>query len=148
RAAEEGVHTSISVPAAPFVEAEVGARTALVVEDDLKAADLIRLQLEAEGFKVLHAASAEAALALAVQQPLSLITLDVLLPTMDGWALLAHLKQAPALGRIPVVVISIVADRTKGFALGAAAVMQKPISRQQLYESLVDLGLVPRAEVA
>ena len=146
RAAEEGVLTSISVPAAPLIEVDVGARTALVVEDDLKAADLIRLQLEAEGFKVLHAGSAEAALTLAVQQPLSLITLDVLLPMMDGWALLAHLKQAPALGRIPVVVISVVADRTKGFALGAAAVMQKPISRQQLYESLVELGLVPRAE--
>jgi PAS domain S-box-containing protein len=148
RAAEEGVHTSINVPAAPFVEADAGARTALVVEDDLKAADLIRLQLEAEGFKVLHAASAEIALTLAVQQPLSLITLDVLLPTMDGWALLAHLKQLPALGRIPVVVISIVADRNKGFALGASAVMQKPISRQQLYESLVELGLVPRVEAA
>ena len=58
-----------------------GTRTALVVEDDLKSADLIRVQLEAEGFKVLHAASAEAALVLAVQQPLSLITLDIMLPT-------------------------------------------------------------------
>ena len=115
-------------------------RTALVVEDDVKSADLIRLQLEAEGFKVLHAASAEAALALAVQQPLSLITLDVLLPTMDGWDFLAHLKKVPSLERIPVLVISIVSDRNKGFALGAAAVMQKPISRQQLYESLVGTG--------
>src|SRR6185295_9725357 len=52
-------------------------------------------------------------------------------------------KQVPALSRIPVVIISIVADRNRGFALGAAAVMQKPISRQELYESLVDLGLFP-----
>jgi two-component system cell cycle sensor histidine kinase PleC len=147
RAAEEGV-TSIDVPATPFVAAAAGTRTALVVEDDLKSADLIRLQLEAEGFKVLHAASAEVALALAVQQPLSLITLDILLPTMDGWELLEQLKHLPALGHIPVVVISIVADRSKGFALGAAAVMQKPISRQQLYASLVELGLVPNAEAA
>jgi len=148
RAAEEGILTSIKVPATPFVDASAGPRTVLVVEDDLKSADLIRLQLEAEGFKVLHAASAEAALALAVQQPLSLITLDILLPTMDGWDFLAHLKKVPSLGRIPVLVISIVADRNKGFALGAAAVMQKPISRQQLYESLVGLGLVPQARVA
>jgi CheY-like chemotaxis protein len=49
----------------------------------------------------------------------------------------------PALTRIPVVIISIVADRNKGFALGAAAIMQKPISRQELYESLVELGLFP-----
>jgi len=123
-----------------------GARTALVVEDDFKSAELIRLQLEAEGFKVLHAASAEAALALAIQQPLSLITLDIMLPNMDGWELLGRLKLIPELRRIPVVIISIVADRNKGFSLGAAAVMQKPISRQELYESLVDLGLFPVVE--
>jgi CheY-like chemotaxis protein len=62
---------------------------------------------------------------------------------MDGWEFLTRLKQMPLLTRIPVVIISIVADRNKGFALGAAAVMQKPISRQELYESLVDLGLFP-----
>jgi CheY-like chemotaxis protein len=120
-----------------------GARTALVVEDDFKAADLIRVHLEAEGFTVLHAASAEVALALAVQQPLALVTLDIMLPHMDGWELLSRLKQVPDLRRIPVVIISILADRNKGFSLGAAAVMQKPISRQDLYESLVDLGLFP-----
>ena len=47
---------------------------------------------------------------------------------------------------MPVVIISIVADRNKGFALGAAAVLQKPITRQELYESLVDLGLLPVAQ--
>jgi CheY-like chemotaxis protein len=78
-----------------------------------------------------------------MQQPLSLITLDILLPDMDGWEFLGRIKQVPALSRIPVVIISIVADRNKGFALGAAAVMQKPISRQELYESLVDLRLFP-----
>ncbi|HUF65740.1 MAG TPA: PAS domain S-box protein, partial [Gemmatimonadaceae bacterium] len=113
------------------------SRTALIVEDDFKSAELIRVQLEAQGFHVLHAASAEQGLALAKQQPLSLITLDIMLPDMDGWEFLNRLKQVPALRRIPVVIISIVADRTKGFALGAAAVMQKPISRQELYDSLV-----------
>jgi CheY-like chemotaxis protein len=117
-----------------------------VVEDDDKSAELIRLQLEMEGFRVLHAASAEAALVLAQQQPLALITLDIMLPTMDGWELLTRLKQLPALRRVPVVIISIVADRSKGFALGAAAVIQKPISRRELYESLVDLGLFPVSE--
>jgi CheY-like chemotaxis protein len=109
----------------------------------LKSADLVRVQLEAEGFQVLHAASAEAALAIAVQQPLSLITLDIMLPNMDGWEFLNRLKDVPELRRIPVVITSIVADRNRGFALGAAAVMQKPISRQELYEALVDLGLFP-----
>ncbi len=116
---------------------------ALVVEHDLKSAELIRLQLEAEGFEVLHANSGESALALAVQQPLSLITLEIMLPDMDGWDFLARVKRTPALARIPVVIISIVADRNKGFALGAAAVLEKPASRQELLDSLVELGLFP-----
>jgi len=119
------------------------ARIALMVEDDIKSADLIRMQLEAEGFRVLHAVSAEAGLVLATQQPLALITLDLMLPSMDGWEFLARLKQIPDLQQVPVLIISIVADRNKGFALGAAAVIQKPISRQELYEALVEAGLNP-----
>ncbi|MDP8984198.1 MAG: PAS domain S-box protein [Pseudomonadota bacterium] len=130
-------------PRLDFVE---GTRTALVVEDDCKAAELIRVQLETEGFKVLHAASAEEAMRLAMRQPLSLITLDIMMPSMDGWECLACLKQVPDLQRIPVLIISIAADPDRGFALGAAAVMQKPITRQELYESLADLGLFPRSQ--
>ena len=133
----------VYAPSRSRIDMPLGVRTALVVEDDFRSADLIRVQLEAEGFKVLHAASAEAALALAVQQPLSLITLDILLPHMDGWEFLGALKQIPDLRRVPVVIISILADRNKGFSLGAAAVMPKPFSRLELYESLSDLGMVP-----
>jgi CheY-like chemotaxis protein len=129
--------------AAGASDARPGPRTALVVEDDPHSAQLIRVQLEAEGFTVLHATTAEEALNLAAQQPLALITLDIMLPRMDGWEFLSRIKQMPDLARIPVVIISIVADRNLGFSLGAAAVMQKPISRQELYESLVDLGLFP-----
>jgi len=120
-----------------------GSLTALVVEDDFKSADLIRVQLEAEGFVVLHAATAETALVLAARQPLALITLDIMLPNMDGWEFLGRIKQTPTLKHIPVVIISIVADPEKGYALGAAGVMQKPISRQELYDALVGLGLFP-----
>jgi PAS domain S-box-containing protein len=146
RAPEEAARTPAKLPAALFVQGQAGARTALVVDDEVKSADLIRVQLETEGFKVLHATSAEAALELAMQQPLSLIILDIVLPNMDGWELFSRLKQVPELRRIPVVIISIVADRHKGFALGAAAVLQKPISRQELCESLIDLGLFPFSE--
>jgi PAS domain S-box-containing protein len=123
--------------------AAAGARTVLVVEDDSKSADLIRLQLESEGFTVLHAATAEAALILAVKQPLSLITLDIMLPDMDGWEFLSRLKQLPALAHIPVVIISIVPEENRGFALGAVAVMQKPISRLELCDALGRIGLFP-----
>ncbi|HEV8123526.1 MAG TPA: PAS domain S-box protein, partial [Gemmatimonadales bacterium] len=123
-----------------------GAPVALVVEGDNNAAELIRMHLESEGFEVLHARTAEAALELAAQQPLALITLDIMLPQMDGWEFLGRIKQLPKLRRIPVVIISIAADRNKGFALGAAAVMQKPTSRKDLYDSLVDLGLFPTTD--
>jgi PAS domain S-box-containing protein len=121
----------------------LGTRTALVVEDDHKSAALIRAQLEGEGFTVVHALNAEEALVLARSQPISLITLDIMLPDMDGWQFLSLLKQTAELRRIPVVIVSIVADATKGFSLGAAAVMQKPVSRQQLVDALADLGMVP-----
>ncbi len=118
-------------------------RVALVVEDDLRAADLIRVQLEAEGFRVVHATNAWDAMSLAVKEPLALVTLDIMLPNTDGWEFLSRLKKVPELSHIPVVIISIVADRNKGFALGASGVMQKPVSRQELVESLVKLGLFP-----
>src|SRR5712671_1796195 len=79
RPAEEAVLTPTNGVTAVASTALAGSRTALVVEDDYKSADLIRVQLEAEGFVVLHAASAEVALVLAVQQSVSLITLDMLL---------------------------------------------------------------------
>ena len=146
RVLEEGAFTPVKAPAVPYIEKPVGPRTALVIEDDFKSAELIRLQLESEGFTVLHAPSAEAALAVVAQQPLSLITLDIMLPNMDGWEFLSRIKQMPEPQTIPIVIISIVADRSKGFSLGAAAVMQKPLSRQELYEALVDLGLFPLPE--
>jgi PAS domain S-box-containing protein len=142
---KQDVPLQVKGPAAPRLEALAGPPTALVVEDDLKSAELVRVQLETQGFKVLHAVSAEDALILAGQQPLSLITLDIMLPNMDGWEFLRRIKQLPALTHIPVVIISIVADRNKGVALGAAAVMQKPLSRQDLSEALVELGLFPIA---
>jgi len=138
---EKALDDQITVSAA--VDVSPGDRIALVIEDDFKSAELIRVQLEAEGFKILHAPSAEEALLFAEQHVLSLITLDLMLPKMDGWELLGRLKQMPALKHVPIVIVSIVADRNKGFALGAAAVMQKPLSRQELYDSLVALGLVP-----
>jgi len=138
---ETTVETKIAVTQP--VDMLPGDHIALVVENDLKSAELIRVHLEGEGFKVLHAATAEAALLIAEQHALSLITLAIMLPKMDGWELLGRFKQMPSLQHTPIVIVSIVADRNKGFALGAAAVMQKPISRQELFDSLNELGLIP-----
>jgi PAS domain S-box-containing protein len=143
------LRTAVAAPVSLEIELRRGRRgptaagVALMVEDDLKSAELVRLQLESEGFTIVHARTAEAAIELALQQPLTLITLDIMLPDMDGWEFLARIKQIPALMHVPVVIISIVADRNKGFALGASAIMQKPMSRQDLSDSLVGLGLLP-----
>jgi CheY-like chemotaxis protein len=121
-------------------------RFALVVEDDDRAAELVRLLLEAEGFSVLRAASAEAGLLLARQQRLSLITLDLKLPGMDGWEFLERLRDDQNLTEVPVVIISGAAESTMALHGGAAAVLQKPISRAQLKASLGYLGLQPAIE--
>ncbi|MDB5839523.1 MAG: hybrid sensor histidine kinase/response regulator [Herminiimonas sp.] len=121
-------------------------RVALVVEDDDRSADLVRLLLEAEGFSVLRAASAEAALQIAPRQTLSLITLDINLPGMDGWDFLAQIRESGALAHVPVVIISGAAESNLALNRGAATVLQKPISRAQLKSSLENLGLHPVAE--
>jgi CheY-like chemotaxis protein len=73
-----------------------------------------------------------------------LITLDIMLPGMDGWEVLRRLKQLPTVGAVPVVIVSIMADQATSVALGAAAVVQKPVTRQELTDTLVQLGLFPR----
>jgi len=145
RTEEDLTLESTSISTTATYEVPAGARTALVVESNDESAELIRVQLEAEGFTVVHATNADAAIAVAERtaEPLALVTLDVMMPDADGWILLKKLKSIPRLRRVPVVIISILADRTKGFAMGAAAVMQSPVSRQELYESLVELGLLP-----
>jgi CheY-like chemotaxis protein len=115
----------------------------LIVEDEPRAADLIRLQLEKEGCRTLCAPTAEIAFdRLNDGCNPDLITLDILLPGMDGWDFLARLKSEPAHAHIPVVIISIVADGSKGLSLGASTVMQKPITADELAGALADLGFV------
>ena len=137
---------SAQAPATPRIGGLGRAGTALVLEDDLASAQLMQVQLEEEGFKVVRAASAAAALALAAEQPLALIALDILLPNMDAWVFLSGLKELPDLRRVPVVIISSGTGPNMRFSLGAAAVMQKPISRRKLQESLSDLRLLPLSQ--
>ncbi|OAI20120.1 hypothetical protein A1359_03675 [Methylomonas lenta] len=114
---------------------------ALVIEDSERAAELIRLQLEPEGFEIVIAANAEAGLELLKTRQPSVIILDILLPDMDGWDLLSRIKQSDPATGVPVVIVSIVADTEKGFSLGASAVLQKPVSRADLIDTLKNLGL-------
>ena len=132
--------------ALPLISGEAAApdgRVVLMVEQDDKAAELLRLLLEAEGFRVLRAASAEAALLLAPQQTLNLITLAIELPGIDGWEFLRRIGGNDALSSVPVVVVAATDYRDMALGRGAAAVLQKPVSRAQLKDSLQHMGLQP-----
>lgn len=118
---------------------------ALLIEDQPSAAALMRVQLEAESFRVVVAGSAEQALQMAEHLTPDVILLDIVLPGMDGWQMLARLREHPRWAEIPVVVVSVVAERGRGFALGASMVMQKPVGRAELAKGLARLGFAPGA---
>ena len=148
------VHALQARPATPVSSAAQSlpplaplARTALVVDDDYKSGELTRVQLETQDFVVLQAPSAEAALVLAAREPVALIILDIMLPGMDGWQFLERIKKDPALQHVPVIILSIGSDLSRGESLGAAAVIQKPLSREALHDALIALRLVPRVAV-
>ena len=107
-------------------------RRCLVIDDDPDARDLMRRFLAREGFDTLTAPDAAQGLRLARQFKPTLITLDVVMPRMDGWAVLKELKEDPALAAIPVVMLSILDEQEKGFALGAADYLTKPFDRDHL----------------
>jgi signal transduction histidine kinase/DNA-binding response OmpR family regulator len=118
----------------------------LVVEDDPQAAELLRLYLEGAGCGVEVARDGEEGFDKARQLHPALVTLDLLLPKVDGWDLLARLKGEPKTHEIPVVIVSIVDQRGKGFALGAADYLVKPVSREELMNALQRVSLTGRRQ--
>ena len=104
----------------------------LAVDDDPAVLDILGRNLVREGYSVRTASTGKDALALARELQPRLITLDVMMPSMDGWSVLTALKADPATADIPVVMISIVDDRQLGFSLGAADYLTKPIDRDRL----------------
>ena len=134
-----------SIQQAPADEGETDKHVVLVIEDDAKGAEVLRLLLEAEEFRVIIARSGEEGLDLAPKQRLSLITLDIRLPGMDGWGFLIRLHEFSDLAAVPIVIIAGETDVSLALTHGAAAVLEKPISRQALQQSLKALGLSPDA---
>ena len=114
----------------------------LVIDDDPAALELMTRYLEREGFPVRTTLDGETGLRLAAElQPCSIL-LDILMPCIDGWALLSRLKADPALAGIPVVVVSFVNERGLGYSLGASAYLTKPVEWDRLKEALdrIDAG--------
>jgi signal transduction histidine kinase/CheY-like chemotaxis protein len=104
----------------------------LVVEDDANAYDLIASALSSAGFLCLRARHGEEALRLAREAQPVAVTLDLVLPGMDGWEVLKRLKTTPETCDIPVVIISMVDNRELGVALGADDYFIKPVDRDRL----------------
>jgi PAS domain S-box-containing protein len=113
-----------------------GNNTVLVVDDDATVCDMMQRYLAREGFHVVTAADGEEGLRLAREILPSVITLDVVMPEKDGWDVLRSLKSERALADIPVVMMTIIDERNKGYALGAADYLVKPVDREQLVSIL------------
>ncbi|RAL21180.1 hybrid sensor histidine kinase/response regulator [Lujinxingia litoralis] len=106
--------------------------TVLVIDDDPTVRDLLRRMLEREGFEVVAAASGTEGLHLAAELIPAAITLDVMMPQLDGWSTLARLKSDPQLEQIPVIMVTMVSETSRGYALGADHYLMKPIDRDAL----------------
>jgi signal transduction histidine kinase/DNA-binding response OmpR family regulator len=108
------------------------ALTVLVVDDDPAVHDLLQSTLSREGYRVTHARDGAEALEILRKSPPDIVTLDVMMPKVDGWSVLGIMKSDPDLDHIPVIMITIVDDRNLGYKLGASEFMTKPIDRARL----------------
>jgi PAS domain S-box-containing protein len=112
------------------------AGSVLVIDDDQRVHDMLQRTLAKEGLRVFAAFSGEEGLKMARELRPDAITLDVMMPGKDGWAVLAALKSDPELNEIPVIMLTIVDDQNLGYALGANEYLTKPIDRERLINVL------------
>jgi CheY-like chemotaxis protein len=122
-------------PAAP-AEGDGEAGTVLVIDDDATARALLRRYLSKAGYQVDEAGDGRTGLDRARESRPDVITLDVMMPGMDGWAVLTALKADPALADVPVIMVTILDEQRMGFALGAFDYLTKPIERSRLLAAL------------
>ncbi len=130
----EAVRAPVAVPAPaePTVAVPPGRPTVLAIDDDPAVGELLTRFLAREGLALTLATSGAEGLQLARALRPRTVILDLLMPGMDGWATLAALKADPELAPIPVVLLTIVDDKAKGFALGASDYLTKPIDAHRL----------------
>jgi len=118
-------------------------RKVLIIDDDPAMREGLSRMLTQEGFWAAVAQNGDEGLSLAHTLHPDVITLDIMMPGMDGWQVLGKLKEDPDLRQIPVVLLTMMEDRERGFALGAAEYLCKPISRERLTEVMHRLGIDP-----
>jgi signal transduction histidine kinase/HAMP domain-containing protein/ActR/RegA family two-component response regulator len=119
-------------------ELEPGKKVVLAIDDDTGVITLLRRYLENDGYQVIGVTHSPQALEAAqrLASNLTAITLDVVMPNMDGWMVLQALKENAETEQIPVIMCSIVDDLDQGLTQGAAACLRKPITRDELLGAL------------
>ena len=117
-----------------------GQKTVLVVDDEPNVVAMISEYLIGEGYNTITATSGKKALELAETHRPFAITLDVIMPEMDGWEVLQDLKKNPVTADIPVIIVSVSDDRETGFALGAVGCITKPFTREALIIEINKIG--------
>jgi CheY-like chemotaxis protein len=113
-------------------EVAADAITVLVVDDDPAVHDVLSATLSRQGYRLMHAKNGAEALELMRAQRPDIVTLDVMMPKIDGWSVLGIMKSDADLEHIPVIMLTIVDDRRLGFSLGASEYLAKPIDRGRL----------------
>ena len=111
-------------------------RKVLVVDDNVDLVHVFRRYVVGTRYRIMHLASGQDALRTIEAAPPDVVVLDVMLPDVDGWQLLATLHQHPATRAIPVVVCSVVREEGLAMALGAALYLPKPVEREQFLAAL------------
>ncbi len=120
--------------------------TILVIDDDITIHHLLQRFFNKKGFEVKTASSGEEGVKLAHELKPQAITLDVMMPGMDGWSVLTALKANPETADIPVIMMTMVNDHNLGYALGAAEYVIKPIDRQKLESVLAKFRPISDSE--
>ena len=114
-------------------------KTILIIDDDPTVSELMKRQLLKEGYKVVIAPNGKEGISLARDLKPDVITLDILMPEMDGWSVLRTLKADSEVCNIPVIMASILDEKNKGFSLGAADFLSKPIQKEYLMKAIRNL---------
>jgi PAS domain S-box-containing protein len=108
----------------------------LVIDDDPSVHDMLKRFLSKKGFLVHTASTGEEGIRIAKSLSPYAITLDVMMPSMDGWAVLTALKADPVTANIPTIMLTMTNDKNVGYALGASDYLTKPIDRDRLVSTL------------